>query len=134
MQDLLPLVLVLLLLLLAVSLIVVAVQARKYASLKGQIPSIRRDASQRSRAITRGQVAEQLFPYLPEFAYDPRDARFLGSPIDFVVFDGLEAGEVKSLIFVEVKTGASTLTTRERRVRDAIKAGKVRWEELRHEG
>ena len=134
MEDLLPLVLVLLLLFLAVSLIVVAVQARKYASLKGQIPSIRRDASQRSRAVTRGQVAEQLFPYLPEFSYDPRDARFLGSPIDFVVFDGLEAGEVKSVIFVEVKTGASTLTTRERRVRDAVKAGNVRWEELRHGG
>jgi predicted Holliday junction resolvase-like endonuclease len=55
----------------------------------------------------------------------------LGSPIDFVVFDGLNDGEVKGIIFIEVKTGASSLNTRERKIKDAVEAGNVQWVELR---
>jgi predicted Holliday junction resolvase-like endonuclease len=40
-------------------------------------------------------------------------------------------GLVRDVVFVEIKTGTSTLSTRERRVRDAIQAGRVRWLELR---
>ncbi len=95
---------------------------------------IRRDAAQRSHATTVGKVYEQLVPYLPGFDWDPRDARFVGSPIDFLVFDGLsdEAGDgVRSVIFVEVKTGASQVNRRQRLVRDAIERRRVEWRELR---
>jgi predicted Holliday junction resolvase-like endonuclease len=92
---------------------------------------VRKDAVNQSRAVTRGQIYEQLVPYLPDFPFNPKDAQFLGRPVDFVVFDGLDEGEVRRVVFVEVKTGASTLTTRERRVRDAIRAGRVEWKELR---
>jgi predicted Holliday junction resolvase-like endonuclease len=34
-------------------------------------------------------------------------------------------------VFVEVKTGAAKLTTRERLVRDAIRGGRVEWTEIR---
>lgn len=81
--------------------------------------------------MTLGKITEHLVPYLPEFTYNPKDARFLGSPIDFVVFDGLSDGEVRCIIFAEVKTGTSALNTRERRIRDAVQAGKVQWLELR---
>lgn len=92
---------------------------------------IRRDAVQRSVAVTTGKVVEQFVPYLPAFPFNPRDARFLGSPIDLVVFDGLTEGEVRRVVFVEVKTGTSDLSTRERLVRDAVLAGHVEWVELR---
>jgi predicted Holliday junction resolvase-like endonuclease len=95
------------------------------------IRRFRKDAVQQSRAVTRGQIYEQLVPYLPEFQFNPKDAQFLGRPVDFVVFDGLDEGEVRRIVFVEVKTGVSTLTTRERRVRDAVRAGRVEWQELR---
>ena len=93
--------------------------------------SIRQDAVQRSQAVTVGKVFEQLVPYLPEFPFNPKDVRFLGSPVDFVVFDGLNDGPVRDIVFVEVKTAGSDLTARERRVRDAVQAGRVRWSELR---
>ena len=93
--------------------------------------SIRQDAIQKSRSVTIGKVAEHIVPYLPEFRFNPKDARFIGSPIDLVVFDGLDQGEVARVVFIEVKTGASALTGRERLVRDAILAGRVQWEELR---
>lgn len=92
---------------------------------------LRKDAVQRSEAVTRGKVFEQLVPYLPDFRYNPSDARFLGSPVDFVVFDGLSEREVDRVVFVEVKTGGATLSTRERRVRDAVRAGRVEWKEIR---
>lgn len=94
----------------------------------------RETAIQQSRAVTRGQVFEQLVPYLPEFEFNPKDAQFLGKPVDFVVFDGLDEGDVRRIVFVEVKTGAATLTTRERRVRDAIERGSVEWKEIRVAG
>lgn len=93
--------------------------------------AIRQDAIQRSLAVTVGKVSEQLVPYLPDFHFNPKDVRFLGSPVDLVVFDGLDAGAVRRVIFIEVKTGASGLSTRERQVRDAIQAGNVEWTELR---
>jgi predicted Holliday junction resolvase-like endonuclease len=92
---------------------------------------VRKAAVDQSRAVTRGQIYEQLVPYLPEFEFNPKDAQFLGRPVDFVVFDGLDEGEVRRIVFVEVKTGAATLSTRERRVRDAIRRGNVEWAEIR---
>ncbi len=93
--------------------------------------TLRQDAIQKSRAVTIGMITEHLIPYLPDFVYNPKDARFLGSPIDFIVFEGLDAGELKDVIFIEVKTGLSSLTARERKIREAIESKKVRWVELR---
>jgi predicted Holliday junction resolvase-like endonuclease len=92
---------------------------------------IRRDAVSQSRAITRGQVFEQFAAYFPDFEFNPKDAQFLGKPVDFVVFDGLDDGEVERIVFVEIKTGGAALSTRERRIRDAIQDGRVEWRELR---
>lgn len=92
---------------------------------------IREDAVQRSQAVTAGKVHEQLIPYLPGFPYNPKDVRFLGSPVDLVVFDGLAEGRVRRIVFLEVKSGRSGLSSRERCVRDAIQAGEVEWAELR---
>lgn len=93
--------------------------------------AIRADAVAKSRAVTVGKVSEQLVPYLPGFGYNPKDARFLGSPVDFVVFDGLDAGALERVVFLEVKTGGAALSTRERQVRDAIESGRIAWDELR---
>jgi len=93
--------------------------------------AIRRDAAARSQAVTAGKVYEQLVPLLPDFDYDPREVRFLGSPVDFVVFDGLASGRVERVVFLEVKTGAAMLSARERAVKDAIEAGRVAWREWR---
>jgi predicted Holliday junction resolvase-like endonuclease len=93
--------------------------------------AIREDAVQRSLVVTAGKVHEQLVPYLPEFGFNPKDARFLGSPVDLVVFDGLADGAVRRVVFLEVKTGGATLTARERQVREVIEAREVAWGELR---
>jgi predicted Holliday junction resolvase-like endonuclease len=93
--------------------------------------AIRQDAVQRSQAVTVGKVSEQLLPYLPGFRFNPKDARFLGSPVDLVVFDGLDEGELRGVWFLEVKTGNAALSGRERQIRDAILEKRVGWDELR---
>ena len=92
--------------------------------------AVRRDAILRSQAATVGKVSEQLVPYFPAFHWNPRDAKFLGAPVDFIVFDGLSEGVVRRVVFVEVKTGSSSLSARERLLRDAIHQRRVEWREL----
>jgi len=92
---------------------------------------IRHDAVKRSLAVTSGKVHEQLVPYLPDFPYNPKDARFLGSPVDLIVFDGLAAVDVKRVVFVEVKTGVAGLSAAEGQIRDVVAARAVGWNEIR---
>jgi predicted Holliday junction resolvase-like endonuclease len=46
------------------------------------------DAIQRSVAGTKGKVTEHIVPYLPGFDLDPKDVRFLGTPIDLIALAG----------------------------------------------
>jgi predicted Holliday junction resolvase-like endonuclease len=87
----------------------------------------------RSRAVLRGQLVEHLVPMfdVPTFP-DPSDARFLGRPVDFIIFDGygeVRAGRtdrLREIVFVDVKTGAGRLSAVERSIRDCVEAGRVR--------
>ena len=81
---------------------------------------IRKDAIRRSSAVVAGKVSEHLAPYMPGFPYDPKDARFLGTPIDLLVFDGLNDDALGEIVFLEIKTGGASLTARERRFAEAL--------------
>ena len=88
-----------------------------------------KEAIAQSRAVLGGKFVEQLTPYLPEFKYDPTEARFIGSPIDLIVFPGLANGDPREIVIIEVKTSKSgQLTPQERKIRQLIEDGMVRWE------
>ncbi|MEM2722637.1 MAG: Holliday junction resolvase-like protein, partial [Thermoplasmata archaeon] len=71
-------------------------------------------------------VTEQIIPYFPDFPYDPRDVRFIGSPVDLIVFSGLrEKNSIDEIIFLEIKTGKGRQSGVEKKVEDAIKNGKI---------
>jgi predicted Holliday junction resolvase-like endonuclease len=92
---------------------------------------IRLDAVQRSSAVTRGKVTEHIVPYLPGFDFDPKDIRFLGTPIDLIAFKGLNTSvEEVEIVFIEVKTGRSTLSAREKAVKKAVEEKRVSWRVL----
>ena len=94
-----------------------------------EIEKARKQAIIQSRAVLGGKFVEQLAPYLPEFKYDPTEARFIGSPIDLIVFPGLSTGNPQEIVIIEVKTGkAGQLTPEERKIRQLIEDGMVRWE------
>ena len=92
---------------------------------------IREDAVARSRQVQKGFAAEAFAPL--DLEYDRRDYRFLGDPVDFVIFSGSSAIKdgtkdvIDEIIFLDIKTGESTLNTTQRRIRDAISKGRVRF-------
>ena len=82
--------------------------------------------SQKKQSEIRvGQIAEH---FVPLFKYNRKQARFLASPIDFIIF------EEDEIIFMEVKTGKSQLNRNQRRIRDQVNNKKIRWEVLRIDG
>ena len=106
-------------------------QFMKNNEWESRVSDIRSDAIKKSRAVLGGQFSEQLAPYLPDFGFSPTEARFIGKPIDFIVFKGMDEKEISEVIFVEVKSGKSGLTKHERILRDAIEQKKVSWAEYR---
>ena len=91
-----------------------------------------------SRAVIKGKVAEQFLPILPAFKYMPSDARFIGDPIDYVIFNGYtelkdNRGDRNNLeiILVDVKTGKASLTQHQKAILDAAQAGRIRFETIR---
>ena len=75
--------------------------------------------------------SEQFAAFHTGFSYDPKDARFLGSPIDFVVFRGRANGSIDEVVFIEVKQHRGVRLTRaEESLRETITSGNVRWERL----
>lgn len=93
--------------------------------------NIRDEAIKKSKAVILGQVSEHLAPFISKWPYSAKDVRFIGNPIDFVIFDGLTEGDLRKVIFMEVKTNKSQLNSGQREIRDAIIAGKVAWDEVR---
>ncbi|MEE9593841.1 MAG: Holliday junction resolvase-like protein [Candidatus Hydrothermarchaeales archaeon] len=98
---------------------------------KDKLPKIVEDRIKKSRAVLSGQFSEQLAPYLPDFPYKPTEAKFMGKPIDFIVFKGMDEKEITEVVFVEVKSGKAKINKHERILRDAIKEKRVSWEEYR---
>lgn len=91
-----------------------------------------------SRAVLKGKMAEQLAPILPEFQYLPSDAKFLGDPIDYVVFDGYTdfrdgdgRAEDIEVVLIDIKSGGARLTKGQMAIAQAIRDGRVRFETVR---
>ena len=91
-----------------------------------------------SRAVLKGKMAEQFAPILPEFQYLPSDAKFLGDPVDYVVFDGYTdfrdgdgtADDIE-VILLDIKSGGARLSKGQQAIAQAIREGRVRFETLR---
>jgi len=99
------------------------------------IASARRDSTDQSRAVLKGKMAEQMAPMLPGFDYWPADARFLGDPVDYVVFDGYSQGDdspnALEVVILDIKKEQTPLSQGQRRIARAIAAGRVRFEVVR---
>ena len=104
---------------------------RKHKEWEGDLPGYRKDAIAKSRAVLGGLFSEQLSPFLPNFNHKPTECRFIGKPIDFICFKGLDEKEVSEIVFVEVKSGNAKLSSSEKKLKEAIDKKKVRWEEYR---
>lgn len=104
---------------------------KKHREWEGQVDGIRSDAVMRSRAVLGGQFSEQLAPYLPDFKYNPSDCRFIGKPVDFIVFNGLSDGKLRDITFLEIKSGDSKLNNNQKDLKRVVESGNVKFGEYR---
>ena len=94
---------------------------------------IRKDAKARSKSIVKGLTQEHFAPFWIAPDLDPRDFRFVGDPVDYVICRGASAvskglqDHVDEVILMDVKTGKAQLSKVQRRIRDAINEGRVRF-------
>jgi len=96
-----------------------------------ELPNHRKEAILKSRAVLGGQFSEQLAPFLPDFNYSPTECRFVGKPIDLIVFKGMDDKNINEILFVEVKSGNAKLSPQEKKLKETIEKKRVRWEEYR---
>jgi len=89
-------------------------QVKKYNKLLSQ---------KKSSETILGQISETIAPFLDDFpGKNSKDINFLGMPIDYIYFGK------KEIKFIEVKSGKSKLSSKQRRIRNLIRDGKVSFE------
>ncbi len=77
-----------------------------------------------SIASSYGRIVEQLVPFSDSFPGDYRKFRFIGSPIDGIIFD---EDEIK---FVEIKSRGGKLSHEQKRIKKLVEKKKVSWHEV----
>lgn len=73
-------------------------------------PRIRQGAVERLRTQLKERVGEGMAEVAVEFPFTPSDARFVGHPVTYVVFDGYadvqarSADELRAVVFVDASS------------------------------
>lgn len=104
--------------------------AKKYEEwVRTESQKIRESTVKTTRSVLHGKSVEHLAPILLQ-PYDQRDIKWLGDPVDYLIFhnankvrDG-EAEEIE-IILTDIKTGSASLNKVQRKIKEAIIAGRV---------
>ena len=81
--------------------------------------------SKDSQSVKYGKMAEQWIPFAEKFPHQAERFRFIGNPIDGIVF------EDNKIVFCEFKTASSSLNENQRRVKQLVESKKVEWLEFK---
>ncbi len=87
-----------------------------------------------SRNVNKGHLAETMFPILQKaiYGYHLYDMIFVGKLFDYVIVDGYSdakdnGGEIRKIIFLDIKTGNAQLSAHQDKLKKAIEQGRVEW-------
>src|SRR3989344_7140457 len=81
--------------------------------------------SKASQSVKYGKMTEHFIPFTKEFPFDPTNFRFIGTPIDGIVFDE------DKIIFAEFKAAGSQLSPKQKRIKELVEQRKIEWYEHR---
>lgn len=107
----------------------IALQEGLKLKIKQEVEKARADSIKRQRSILKGQATEHLAPYINS-NYNPKDYKFMGDPIDYIIFDGMsdiqsKEDEINKIIFMDIKTGSSQLNRTQKAIKKAIQENKI---------
>ena len=110
-------------LLIAFLLVILAALSRAYIIKRAESSFLR--SSKQKLSTEYGLASEKFMPFMKEYPYQPKDFRFIGTPVDGVQFN--EDG----IVFVEFKTSKSRQSKRQKNIEKLVKEGKVSFMEFR---
>lgn len=96
-----------------------------------KLSAIKKKSVSHSRNSILGEVTEKVTPLLPEFPYHTKDLVFIGKGVDYIVFDGLSRGNLKEIIFLEIKSWTSQLNKNEAMIKNYLNNYPIRYEILK---
>ena len=92
------------------------------------------DAIRRSAGVTKGQIIEHFAPFMISDILNPDEMVFVGSPIDLISFTGIDERDNISIDFLEIKTGNSALSRKQKLIREAILSKRVYYKKVHLNG
>lgn len=93
---------------------------RKESEWRERLIGVRREIADKQRHVLKGKLSESFAPILEDFPFEPSECRFIGDPVDYVVFEGISKGELKGVHFVEVKSGGARLSKVQKQIKDKL--------------
>lgn len=91
----------------------------------------RKKSVKKSRSVILGETFETIAPFMKNIPYHPKDMVFIGKWIDYLVLDGLSNGNLKKIVFLEIKTWKSQLNKNEKQIKNFLNYDKVKYEVIR---
>ncbi len=85
------------------------------------------ESKKQSLSTRYGQITEQFLPFMEQYPYDEKNFKFLGNPVDGVQFNDDE------VVFLEFKNNKSKLSKKQRKIKNLVEDGKVKFKEMRLE-
>jgi predicted Holliday junction resolvase-like endonuclease len=82
-------------------------------------------SQKKSSEVRLGIIGENFMPLISSFPYDHKRFRFLANPCDGIFFGDNE------VVFLEFKTGNAKLSDSQKKIKDLVGRGKVRFETFR---
>jgi len=70
-------------------------------------------------------LTEQWIPFSKDFPYNSKNFKFLGQPIDGIAF------EEDKIVLCEFKTNTSTLSEKQKQIKQLVESKKVEWLEFK---
>lgn len=95
-------------------------QFRKEQDWKGKIDQLRTEIADKQRAGIKGKVTEMFAPYLEGFPFKASECKFIGDPIDYIVFAGLDERNITGIHLLDVKADSSELKKHQRQIKEII--------------
>lgn len=95
-----------------------------------EVKKARKDSKFRSSAVNWGKSIEHFVPFMTKFPVPPEDVVFLGMPIDYVGFTDTGSKTKCKVHFVEVKSGSSFLSEKQKNIKRAIEEGRIVFHEI----
>ncbi len=82
-------------------------------------------SSKTSQSVKYGKTMEQWAPFLEDFPYSYEKFKFIGDPIDGIIFDD------NKIIFCEIKSSSSSLSQKQKKIKKLVEDKKIDWLEFR---